>query len=199
MDEGSWITLSQGFKADVRCRIVEYSRISNGLYLFSPVRPTIEIECDSSLVGGGGVSKPFCYTWTYTIGHKEKFWEIHQLEAVNLIVAYQTLAPEHNIHPANVIVHTNNMASSYALSSGKTKDEILAACSRQLWLMASVNCHEIIIKHKSGVEIPMSDALSRMSVDDGKRYMKLVYEIVKQGRHFVDPVLNDYMFFTSPL
>lgn len=195
MTEGSWISLTEGFKADLKW-FVEYSRLSNGFYLFSPVRPTIEIECDSSLAGGGGVSPPFCYAWTYTKKHTQEFQDIHQLEAVNLIVAYQTLGANRNIHPANVVIYTDNMASSCVLSSGRAKDEILAACSRQLWLLAAVHCHEIIIKHKSGTDIPVADALSRMTIDGEKN--KLITELVEIGElKFVEPVLNDYVFFAS--
>lgn len=195
MDDHAWITLSQAFKADLRW-FVEFGRLSNGIFLFSPVRPIVEVECDSSLMGGGGLSHPFCYSWKYTDRHKRSYPNIHHLEALNILVAYQTLAARHQVHPAKVIVFTDNMASACALSSGKGRDEVLSACARQLWLLASTNSHEIIIQHKNGSDIPISDGLSRMSHDKGKA--ALVYEAVSRlNLQFVNPVINDYVFFAS--
>ena len=62
-----------------------------------------------------------------------------------------------------IVVHTDNMASKFALTTGKTKDPVLAACSRQLWLDASVADHTVEIRHKPGALIPLPDALSRFN------------------------------------
>lgn len=197
MEDNTWISLSKGFKADIRW-FTEYAKRSNGIYLFSPSRPTVELECDSSLLGGGGYAHPVCYTWEYTTDHKKKFPNIHHLEAVNILVAYQTLGTLNQIRPAKIVIYTDNMASSCVLSSGKTKDETLAACSRQLWLLASRNSQEIIIKHKPGDQIPIADALSRMSQDKVKRDF-VTDVVIKKRLVFVPPVLNNYVFFASSL
>lgn len=90
------------------------------------------------------------------------------------------------------------MASSWALSTGKTRDQVLAACARQLWLFATTNSHEIKIKHKKGAGIPIADALSSMSRDSVKA--KIVEAAVsKHNLIFVTPVLNDYVFFDFDL
>lgn len=117
MGHEAWISLPPGFKADIKW-FVEFRILSNGIYLFNREKPTIELECDSSLNGGGGVSTPFCYTWIYNPEHKAAFPNIHHLEAVNILVAYQTLANCWAIHPARIIIYTDNMASSCVLSSG---------------------------------------------------------------------------------
>lgn len=129
MEDNAWITLSEGFKADLRW-FVKYTKVSNGIFLFSPQRPTVEVECDSSLLGGGGYFYPFCYSWTFTSNHNTTFPKIHHLEAVNILVAYQKLGTIRKFQPAKVVIYTDNMASSCVLSSGKTKDETFAACSR---------------------------------------------------------------------
>lgn len=62
--------------------------------------------------------------------------------------------------------------------------------------MASMNCHEIVISHKRGLDIPIADALSRMGEDSAKA--QFVEQVVEQrGLLFVEPVLNDYVFFAS--
>lgn len=197
MKDKDWITISAEFHADISW-FVKYAELSNGVYLFNPARPTINIQCDSSLFGGGGLAQPFCYSWTYTNDHMEKYHDIHQLEALNLLVSYQTLAPRFRLCPARVVISTDNMASSWALMTGKTKDATLASCARQLWLLAVVNCHEIHIQHIRGHDIPIPDALSRMSRDKAK--LVLVNSAVHEMKlQIVHPVVNDYVFFTPSL
>lgn len=195
-DEG-WITLSDDFKADIRW-FVHYAQVSNGIHFYRPHTTKINIECDSSMFGAGGVATPYCYAWEYSTEHMNRFTDIHHLEAINIIVAYQTLAAPQKITPATVIIWTDNMASSWALSTGKTKDQVLAACARQIWLFAATNSHEIEIRHKKGLDIPIADALSRMSRDLVKA--KVVKSAVESHNLvFVTPILNDYVFFDSTL
>lgn len=120
MPESGWTTLSKGFKSDIAW-FLEYAKMANGVYLFSPDRPVIEIICDSSLYGGGGMSENLCYTWPYSKSHMTRFKDIHHLEAINILVAYETLAPRFDLTPARVILWTDNIASSFALSTGKNE------------------------------------------------------------------------------
>lgn len=167
----------------------------NGIYLCPESRPTIEIQCDSSLLAGGGHTKGYYYAWLYSKEHRAKYTKICHLEAINLLVAYVTLAPKLQTSPANVIVWTDNMASSYALHTGRTKDPILASCARELWLQAARLNHHVQIKHKSGHLIPLADALSRMFYEKDKKH--LVQKLVQaEGLQPLPPVLNDYNFFT---
>ena len=69
-----------------------------------------------------------------------------------------------------VVVYTDNMSSASSLRSGRTKDSALAACSRQLWLEAALADHDIEIRHKPGVDIPLADALSRYHDPPKKAY-----------------------------
>lgn len=105
MKDDDWVTLSSEFKADIRW-FIKFGAISNGLFLLNPSRPTIEIQCNNFLFGGSGVSHPYCYVWTYTQSHMSTYMDIHQLEALNVLVAYQTLVPCFNLHPAYIIIPT---------------------------------------------------------------------------------------------
>lgn len=145
----------------------QYASTDNGIYLCAIDKPKIEIECDSSLIAGGGNTKGYYYAWQYNQQHKNGCPHIFQLEAIN-IVAYKTLAPPLHLSPANVIIWTDNIKSSYALQTGRTKDGLLAACAREIWLQAARLNHHVEIKHKSGTLIPLADALSRMFHDKEK-------------------------------
>lgn len=93
---------------------------------------------------------------------------IHQLEALNVLVVFRTLAHLHSLRAAQVIIFTDNSASSHALQTVKTKDPVLASCLCELWLEAANSDHEIIIKHKPGTELVLADALSRKFSDKTK-------------------------------
>lgn len=197
MGEREWTTLSDGFRLDVKW-FVTYAKVGNGVSLVEAVRPQVEIECDSSLSGGGGVSTSHCYTWRYSEAHTKKFKNIHELEAINLIVAFKTLAPISAPTGAKIIISTDNSSSAYALESGRTKDPTLAACARELWLLAATRSQVIVIVHKPGTLIPLSDALSRYHEDPIKR--AYVNERVRrENLKFASPAINDYIFFNPVL
>lgn len=132
--------------------------------------------------------------WEYTQEHANNFPNICHLEAIKLLIAYKTLAPMINTSPANIIIFTDNIASSYALQTGRAKDYILGSCARELWLRAANFNHNIEIKHKSGSLIPLAEALSRMLNNPEKAAM--AHQIIAAERlQFVPLVLNDYNFF----
>lgn len=194
-NDKTWITLDEGFKADVSW-FRHYASSANGVSLLSPIKETIYIECDSSLSGGGGSSISSYYRWTYTDEHVSRFPLIHQLEALNLLVAYRTLCPKSNTEGKLVIILTDNLSSSYALTSGKTKDPVLAACAREMWLFAAIADHDIEIQHKSGALIPLADALSRYSFDCSKAALA-DHLIREHNLTQIHPCLSNYVFFNS--
>lgn len=127
---------------------------------------TLAIECDACLSGAGGNSDQNFYIWDYTPDHLRRFPLIHQLEAVNIVVALRTLCINQPRPGEGVTIYTDNQSSSFALSSGVTTDSVLSACARELWLEAAVRDIDIQILHKPGALIPLADALSRAGVDN---------------------------------
>lgn len=190
-----WTTLSQDFKADVKW-FLAYSEGANGISLLSPVKDCIYIECDSSLEGGGGNSDSCYYKWKYPEHHTHRYPNIHMLEAVNLLVAYRTLCPNRGTQGKCIVIATDNLASHFALTSGRTKDSVLGACARELWLMAAIADHEIEIVHKAGTLIPLADSLSRFYSDPAKAAVSL--EIAaERGLIEISPMLTGYTFFND--
>lgn len=197
MKDDSWTTLSDQFKADIKWFLC-YAESANGILLCTPSKPTIEIECDSSLQAGGGNTKGYYYAWHYSNDHKENYPHIFQLEAINIIVAYKTLAPALHTSPAHVIVWTDNITSSYALQTGRTKDALLASCARELWLLAANLNHHVEIRHKSGAQIPVADAISRMFHDKEKAAVARQM-ISAASLRSLPPALEGYKFFNTAL
>lgn len=192
-----WLTINDDFIKDVRW-FYFYAKSSNGVSLYSTNQPQVVIECDSSLQGAGGNSGTCCYTWNYTPQHKTRFPAIHQMEAVNILVAYRTLAHYDTSAPLNVLILTDNSSSSAALMTGRTKDPVLSACARELWLEAAKNDDLITIEHRPGTAIPLADALSRMAFDPTKK--KYVQDVVSaKGLACIQPVIHNYVFFDDKL
>lgn len=197
MENRVWTTIDSEFMKDINW-FKRYASEANGKAIYTVDRPLYYIESDSSLQGGGAVAMGYCYTWTYSNRHKDTFKTIHQLEALNSMVAYKTFAhlfPRDNSH---VVLHTDIEASAYALQSGRTKDLTLSACARELWLLAASHDHLLTIAHKPGRDIPFSDALSRMSFDPAKHdYVQSI--LSKNTYTMVPPILSDEKFFTDLL
>lgn len=196
-EDKKWTTIDEEFVKDIRW-FYHYASSSNGITLYSPSLPTVVIECDASLEGAGGNTKSNCYSWIYTTAYKQKFPVIHQMEAINTLVAYRTLAHCENKGPIRALIYTDNMSSSQALMSGRTKDLVLASCAREFWLEAAKNGDTIEIEHRPGTDIPLADALSRMAIDNTKlAYVQTV--VAQQKLSIVKPVLNNYFFFDPSL
>lgn len=188
-----WTSIDSEFLKDVQW-FLSYALEANGVSVYSLLQPSAIIECDSSLQAAGAVAGGFYYQWVDSAKHKDDFPAIHHLEATNIVTAYKTFAPyiEEN---AAVVIHTDNLASSYALMSGKTKDKVLAACSRELWLQAALKGHDVNITHRPGETLVLSDALSRASFDHAKA--ALSQEIITVNNLIsVNPVLRNDRFFT---
>lgn len=197
MKDRNWTSLSKEAKLDIKW-FIDYASLGNGRALIAPNTGYIFIECDACILGGGGNSALAFYKWKFSADHVARFKNIHSLEAVNLLMAYKTLAPLDHPSKLTVILLTDNMASAHALMSGRTKDMTLSACARQLWLEAALRGHHFIIQHKPGVDIPLADALSRYHMDRNKA--ALADQLVKERNLLeVPPVLEGYTFFAPDL
>lgn len=86
--------------------------------------------------------------WNYEENHAEKYGAIHSLEAINLLVAYKSLAPKQPTPGLRVVIYTDNISSAYSLMSGKTRDCTLGACARQMCLEAASCDYQFTISHK---------------------------------------------------
>lgn len=115
-----------------------------------------------------------------------------------MLIAYRTLASLFKQRGALVTIFTDNSASSYSLETGKTKDKILAAVSRELWLEAAKADHIITIKHKPGNELVFADALSRRHFDSSRA--RAADSHIRAFNLFeVKPCLNNCVFFNPDL
>ena len=156
------IKISQDFKLDVRW-FCEYARLSNHRILLEPRLPFLNIECDACPRGGGGFSSNEFYQVIFPDAYRHNF-NISQIEAMNLVIALKTLIPA-SVNNARIMVKTDNTGAKCALSTGRTRDRILAACAREVWLISATKQVDIMIHHAPGETLVLADALSRASFD----------------------------------
>lgn len=145
------------------------------------------------MVGGGGTALNYYYACKYPQTHLDVYPLIHHLEAINLVVAFKTLAPLIGEVGATVLISTC-IIHSWALESGKTKDSVFASCSREMWLQALIGNYHVTIQHKLGTQIPLADALSRQF--HNKEMKKFVTEsVLRNNLVSVIPRLDNFVFF----
>lgn len=197
MHSRNWTTLDSEVKADIRW-FCHYAESANGLTLYADTTEYVELECDACLTGAGGNSASHCYSWVFTPEHRQRYKSIHQLEALNILVALRTLAPHLSLHNKAILINTDNISSSFALTTGKTRDPVLAACAREIWLEGAVRDIEIKIVHKPGNLIPLADALSRMDSEHEKRDYA-IKEIQNRRLIQLPPCISGYHFFDDEL
>ena len=158
------IQLTQAFKLDVRW-FCEYAKFSNHRILIEPKLPFLNLECDACPQGGGGFSDTAYYQVVFPDRYRNTL-NISQIEALNLVIALKTLIPDSLSH-ARILVKTDNTGAQCALSTGRTRDPILAACAREVWLLSAVKQVDILIHHAPGDTLVLADALSRASFNPG--------------------------------
>ena len=154
------VRLSPEFMKDVAWFTL-FARKFNRKLLIEPKKSCITFECDACPKGCGGFSNSLYYDIPFPEQYAARF-HISQLEALNAVIAVKTLTPP-NYTDGRILVKTDNMGSVYALSTGRTKDAVLAACARELWLFSALRNVDILITHTPGEQLQLADALSRMS------------------------------------
>ena len=136
-----------------------YASTCNGKLLLKPDYPVIALECDACLDGAGGFSQSQFYSFEIPSDISDCY-HISQIEGLNIVVAIKTLISP-STRNTQISITTDNIAAMFALNSGKTRDPVLAACSREIWLIAAVQELTIVVSHAPGKSLVLADALSR--------------------------------------
>ena len=87
-------------------------------------------------------------------------FKIVHLEMINILITIRIWA-KHCQHKS-VTFFCDNMAVVQVVQPGKTKDPMLAACIRNIWLEASMYDITIKIEHIKGKSNVVADAFSRL-------------------------------------
>ena len=85
---------------------------------------------------------------------------ITHLEMINVLIALRLWA-KWWAHSA-VLVHCDNLAVVQVVSSGKTRNNFLSVCIRNLWLITASHDIQLTLKHVQGKKNILADSLSRI-------------------------------------
>ena len=159
----SSITLTHDFRRDLRW-FVKFVRSYSGTSFFDhkPIEATIEL--DACLTGFGGRWG----SWVYHVPIEKEYKNlaITQLETLNILVALRLFA--FYWHRKKVHVRCDNLAAVQVLTSGKTRDPFLAACARNVWMVAAQADIQVKYSHIPGSKNEVADILSRWTNSDAQ-------------------------------
>ena len=172
---GHRIRLSREFRRDIAWWL-RFMRTYNGVSIISSVvwtSPDAVFSTDACLSGCGGLSQSQYFHVQFPTEVRTRFSEIHLLEALAILVALRLWG-----HPwagFRIQVFCDNVAVVSALTSGKVKDQSLAAISRDTWYLAASHEFELRAVHLPGEENRAADLLSRWHLDSsfGARFQQL--------------------------
>lgn len=135
----------------------------NSRTLILPPNPSLVIEADSSLVGGGAYMNGLCYAYLYPDDIAKRL-HISQLEALNCLIAARVFLTESRDQCVRVVC--DNQGAIASLSSGRGRDIIITAICRAFWFFAAKRNIFFIFTHAPGESMTIADALSRQYISE---------------------------------
>ena len=107
-------------------------------------------------------------------------YNIVELEIFNILVACKVWAA----HWSNkrIKIWCDNLVVVEVLNSGRSRDDTLATCTRNIWLLSVIYDFDIILYHIPGRDNTIADLLSRWT-NSHKDYEKL-YQLVPAATGF---------------
>ena len=132
----------------------------NGITYYDTKAIDHTIHLDSSLQGMGGIFGQM----VYALPTSGRFTHLHitHLEMLNVVVALKVWAS--SWENKKIQINCDNLAVVEVLTSGKTKDEFLATCARNVWLITSIFNIQLTISHIPGKYNCIADLLSRWTI-----------------------------------
>ena len=150
------IHLTQGFFQDLAW-FIKFIPSFNGHTYFNKGLPSADnqVFIDASLTGLGAT--PVYSILGFKLG-------IVQLEMFNILLALRSWAKlwAHQ----SILIHCDNMAVVQVVRSGKSRDDFLSACLRNIWLLIAAFDVDLHITHIQGCNNTIADALSRIYSDN---------------------------------
>ena len=150
------ITLDAEFYKDLSW-FKTFLPLFNGVCLYSHPLVQGTVQIDASLQGLGGRWGDSVYKLAIPMNMDNL--GIVQLEMLNVYLALRLWAP--NWAGKRVRLECDNQAVVAVMKAGKTRDKVLAAYARNIFMLASVFDIEITVVHLSGVANTVADLLSR--------------------------------------
>ena len=160
------IRVTREMRADLAW-YVKYLSSCNGKAILPVERVVMRIWADACLKGAGASDGCRYYEHVFTNDFSSAH-HIAQLEGLNCLAAVRAFVT-HDCAGGTIEVMCDNRPSVDAFTSGRARDEVLAACARALWFHAAATDVDIRFTHVPGEGMALPDALSRAAVDAAGR------------------------------
>ena len=185
------IRLTDTFKRDIAWFNVFLDRFNGKTMIHNQGSPQVHAFVDASLSGVGAIWEDNVYAATYPPGFTQNLSIVH-LELINIWVMLNIWGKYwgHKL----VKIWCDNEAVVHILTSGKTRDEVLALYARSIWLLLASNDIQTQYSHVQGVKNVYADRLSRWFSKDMKEILKTFY-MRKHGIRLLKAVLFLIMTF----
>ena len=142
--------LDKGFKEDLRWFLCFLKKYNGKALIRSFLWPSVTVQVDACLLGGGGLSEAIGYMYYMFPPHiLSMALHISALELFNVLVAL------------TIKVLCDNSASVKAIESGKSSCPVMVDILRELWAVSSWHDINILPQHKPVAEMTTPDLLSR--------------------------------------
>ena len=156
------IIVSHQVKADLKW-FADYVTDYNGRAIMPTECVVRRIWADACLVGAGASDRDHYYTYKFpsavTANHN-----ITQLEAINCLAAVRLMVSDAD-GGGTIMIYCDNRPAVDALTSGRARNEVLAAVARAMWFHAAATDTNLRFSHVPGEAMALPDALSRVHVD----------------------------------
>ena len=150
------ILLNQQFFADLNWFLTFLDTYNDTTY-YNITEQDAQVYLDASLTGLGGVYGSFVYTLQIPRGFRD--YSIVHLEILNILVACKIWASRWE--NKKIQIFCDNLAVVEVLMSGRTRDETLAICALNIWLLSALYNIHFTFSHIAGVQNTIADLLSR--------------------------------------
>ena len=150
------ITLNQEFHCDLNWFNV-FLKSYNGVTFYYQPNNQHAIHLDACLTGLGGCYNNMVYTIQIPVGYKG--YNINHLEMINIMVALKIWGTSWSNQCVQIFC--DNLPVVEVIRTGKARDQILAACARNIWLLSALYNIRLIVSHIIGQDNTIADLLSR--------------------------------------
>ena len=149
------------------------------------------MACDSSLIGCGGCSGNEYFAAKFPGSVLEQAGHISALELLTVVVSLKLWA--NRLSGKRIQIFCDNQASVAALNSGRTKNQYMNECLRELAFLAVTHDFDIRATYIKSVENRVPDLLSRWYLP-GKARQEF---FALAGRPQVEIHVQDSLFYNS--
>lgn len=135
--------------------------------------PGVEISSDSNLKACGAVSGNEYFHSKFPEHIMQQTSHISQRELITVVATLKAFG--HKLKGKKIHFHCDNQASVQCVNSGRTKDEFMQKCLREIVFLSAMGGYEVRMSYISTSDNGISDALSRWydGMEHRRRFRRL--------------------------